>query len=162
MKTLKEYIRDCSVSTTLSEASLLDIEDTLNSGNKLVKDIEKEFNIMKTGMCNPLMWVKDSRGGIQEWRYGYNVGNLCNFMGYKGYDYVTTCIYKSKKRDEWNFTMFFQSKNRKSLDTLMTTKFWRPMTTFKTFKQFIKSEIEPIFKDIDTLKVYIEENKKMR
>ena len=33
MKSLKEYIRDVAISTTLSEASLLDIDGTLEQGD---------------------------------------------------------------------------------------------------------------------------------
>ena len=146
----------------LYEASILDIEGTIEDGNNYFNSIEKEFNTMKDGMCNPLMWVSDCRGGVFEWRYGYNIPELCKFMGYKNYNYVTVTVHKSRKADEWGFAMFFQTDNRRAWDTFMTLKKWKPFTKFKNFKQFCKEEIEPIFKDIDTFKAYIEENKKMR
>lgn len=154
MKALKEYIRDINISTTLSEASLLDIEDTLNSGNKLVKDIEKEFNkLIKffdnkkveywnhwyTGMGSSVIQLKQSCPAI------------CNFLGYKEFNTIGIhCVNApyTKNKDYTILIYLFKDSNDmfsgKAFDTLLSAKnqyeiFGLLKRKYKSFEDLIET-----------------------
>ena len=117
---------------SLCEASILDIEGAIDNGNKLIKDIEKEFNkLIKffdnkkveywnhwfTGMGSSVMQLKQSCPAI------------CKFLGYKEFNSIGIhCVNApySKNKDYTILIYLFKDSNDmfsgKVFDTLLSTR----------------------------------------
>lgn len=115
------------------EASLLgDIEDTLNFGNKLVKDAEKEFNQLIKFFDNRKVeywnnWYTGMGSNITQLKH--KCPNICKLLGYKEFNMIGIhCVNApySKNKDYTILIYLFKNSNDmlsgKVFDTMLSSK----------------------------------------
>ena len=143
----------------LYEGILADVEDTIQSGDRLFEKAEKEFLDLQKYLTNPRFPIKGTYKSRVEWRYGFNVENLCKLIGSYGFDklsYVSTVTYKYKPSGNWEFMLYFTVDNRYGVNSnarMATLK--ASSTKYKTYPEFVKGELVPLFKDMNTFIEFI-------
>ena len=147
------------------EGLLAGMGDTLNAGDQLFTKACSELSSIKTyaDHSNHKLWNK-RRFGYEgyEYRASFDVKNLAAVLGYDStIDVLSFTITKDDGWNEWVILLvfcndYYRTTNR---DNWQHAKYKISIDKVKTFPALLKKYVDPIFKDIDSLKKFMKEYK---
>ena len=152
----------------LKESILDDVEDTIQAGDKLME----EFENVKSTFCNPKNYIMDKNkmwGTATTYKckdeYRCKCENLISVIcpELTNCDKISVFIQKHLNSSlptnvpVYSFCIEFRSKGRYEIEKTSKTVYI-PVNMFKTFPAFINKYVSSIFKDISSLKEFINEH----
>lgn len=141
------------------EGVLSDIEGTLQQGDEFFKNVESEFNQLKRGAINSSWYNKFTRSNYTDYRVGIKAVNLLKYLGDKHNELITIIIDKERYSNKWSISILFHSSNNSTASfNMINIPVASDHLSFR-FPKLLKQYIEPIFKDIDSFKKFIDANK---
>lgn len=141
------------------EGILSDIEDTLLDTDSLIDAAAKEFNNIKRDAINPKEYgVTKSRQCI-DYRVGIKADNLLKLMGYPKNDLLTVIIVKDTYWKRWEFSVLAHSYKGSYKDNICGEITMPLGKNQMSINKFIDKFVVPVFKDINSLKKFIELNR---
>lgn len=149
---------------SLYEASILDIDANIKTGDELVANIEMDFNKLRVMVMDKPIWkLKNRKTFNSHYQFVNNAVECPNLMKYFGYDklnYLQINIDRNVIEGTW-FVRFFGFNNRggvKVTDCVSTETQLPGNSKLVDALKFIDSKT----KDIETLKQFLEDNKRQK
>lgn len=141
------------------EASILgDIDDTISKTDSFVNDVNAEFKTLQAAATDPKRYNKTKTNHTEDYRVGFKMPNLIRMLGDTKNDLITVIVGKYKYHNLWEFSVLLHS-NTGAIRYNQCAKFSMPLIAFDVpVNKFINTYVAPVFKDIDSLKEFMENN----
>ena len=157
MKNLKDI---CNVNIpnslhSLLEASILDIEGTMKSGDELSRDLTWEFESeIKWKLEDIKKYYTLSYDKGSEYKALTSIPKIAEFLGIED-DYITVLLKRDNSTGKYNCTIYFGNKFNSQISSIQVSDF-----KYKNPAQMLKTFILPITQDIYTFTEWLKNNYK--
>ena len=140
---------------SLLEASILDIEGTMKSGDELSRDLTWEFESeIKWKLENIKKYYTTSYDKGSEYKALTSIPKIAEFLGIED-DYITVLLKRDNSTGKYNCTIYFGNRFNSQISSIQVSdfKYTNPAQMLKTF-------ILPITQDIYTFTERLKNNYK--
>ena len=157
MKNLKDI---CNVNIpnslhSLLEASILDIEGTMKSGDELSRDLTWEFKSeIKWKLEDIKKYYTLSYDKGSEYKALTSIPKIAEFLGIED-DYITVLLKRDNSTGKYNCTIYFGNRFNNQISSVQISDY-----KYKNPAQMIKTFILPITQDIYTFTEWLKNNYK--
>lgn len=144
--------------TYISEGILNDIDDTISKTDSFIDAANAEFEKLQAAATNPKMYNKTKSRHSEDYRIGFKAPNLLRMLGDTKNDLITVLVVKDKYWNRWEFSVLLHS-NTGAIRNNQYAELSMALTAFDVpVNKFINTYVVPVFKDIDSLKEFMENN----